>query len=119
MRSLYVDANPGGDSVAIQNFQQLRDATRNDAEVYLKCILPLSKQFVKNVDSYFETFGMLTYDQWKQSLSDLVKEAQEYKEEAECVIQIHKQLITVVKQREDRAEIVVKQLGVLKEKFEE
>lgn len=119
MRCLYLNNNSGAPNDAIKRYMALRDQTRNDGEVYLNAILPLSKKFVVNVEMYFQNFALLTYDQWVQCLQDMMDEAKEYQAEAEVVIQIHKQLIVVLKERENEAEIIVQQLGDLEKKFKE
>jgi len=119
MRSLYVKGDSGAPNDAVQKYLALRDATRDDGEIYLKAILPLSKHFVQNVDDYFNNFAVLKYDQFVQCLKDLVDEATSYKAQAEVIINIHKMLITVLKKREDQATVVVQQLGELEKKYEE
>ena len=60
-RSLYTEEAVGKKAVTTQKFKKLQDDTRNDAMVYLKCILPNSSTFSTSISDYFEYFKTLDF----------------------------------------------------------
>ena len=53
-RALYTNKAVGTSTDAARRFRKLRDDTRQDAMVYLKCILPISIKFVASIKDYFD-----------------------------------------------------------------
>lgn len=73
MRSLYAEKAVGGDSEASRDFRELRDATRNDAMVYLEGLLPLCTKYVSCISEYFEYYEALGFEEWCEMLSDILE----------------------------------------------
>ncbi|KAK3737714.1 hypothetical protein QZH41_000175 [Actinostola sp. cb2023] len=119
MRSLYVEKAVGTDSEAAQKFRQLRDDTRNDAMVYLKGVLPVSKKLVSAIDDYFDYYDGLAYEEWLENLPDILKETQGYRELCEIVVKMHESMLIPLKQRENKAKEVMLELTELQKEYDE
>ncbi|KAK3738579.1 hypothetical protein QZH41_009999, partial [Actinostola sp. cb2023] len=118
MRSLYVEKAVGTDSAAARKFRQLRDDTRNDAMVYLKGMLPVSKKLVSAIDDYFDYYDGLAYEEWLENLPDILEETQGYRELCEIVVKMHEGMLTPLKQREDKAKEVMLELTELQKEYD-
>ena len=118
MRSLYTDVAVGTSSETAQKFRKLRDDTKNDAAVYLQCILPVSTKFVSNLKEYFDYYDTLSFDEWVESLPDIIEESKTYKELAEMVMKMHEEIIVPLKKRQHEAKIIMKEFTNLQEQFE-
>jgi len=118
MRSLYVEKAVGTSTEAARKFRKLRDDTRNDAMVYLKGVLPLSTKFVASISEYFEYYEALTFDEWRDMLSDILQETVGYRELCETLVKMHEDILVPLKKRKDEAVLVVRELKDLKEEFE-
>ena len=118
MRSLYVEKAVGTDSKAAKEMRQLRDLTRNDAVVYLQCVLPLTTERVAEIEDFFDSYTVLDKDEWWENIDDIVKETLAHKEACNVLIEIHTYFLKILKQREDTAKIVVETLKNLAGKYE-
>lgn len=119
MRSLYVEKAVGTTTETAGKFRKLRDDTRNDAMVYLKGVLPLSTKFVASISEYFEYYEALTFDEWRDMLSDILQETVGYRELCEMLVKMHEDILVPLKKRKDEAALIVSELKGLKEEFEE
>ena len=118
MRSLYSDQAVGTNSKGARKFRELRDKTRNDAMVYLKGVLPLSTKVVSAISEYFECYEALEYEEWREMLSDILKETIGYREMCQALLKMHEDILVPLKEREDQARVIVKELKDLQEEFE-
>ena len=118
LRSLYADNAVGGDSKSVEDFRKLRDATRNDAMVYLKGVLPLSTNFVASISEYFEYYDALEFDDWCEMLSDILQETASYKQLAEALVKMHEDILVPLKKRQDEAKIILREFKDLQQEFE-
>ena len=119
MRSLYSDKSVGSSSVTARKFTKLRDNTRQDALVYLKCILPISTKFVMSIKEYFEYYEALSYEEWREMLPDIREETQTYKEVAQAVLRMYENIMVTLKKRKDEAKILMTEFTDLQQQFEE
>ena len=118
MRSLYTDTAVGTSSDTAQKFRKLRDDTKNDAAVYLQCILPESTKFVSCLKEYFEYYDTLSFDEWLESLQDILEESKTYKAQAQAVLKMHEMIIEPLKKRQDEAKIIMTEFRDLQKEFE-
>ena len=118
LRSLYAEIAVGTDEETAMEFRRLRDDTRNDAMVYLKCILPVSTKFVSSISDYFEYYDALNYEEWCEMLQDILKETTGYKELCGTVLQMHEDILVPLKKRKDEALVLVTKFKGLKVEFE-
>lgn len=118
LRSLYADKAVGGDSKSVREFRKLRDATRNDAMVYLKGVLPLSTKFVASISEYFEYYDALEFEQWCEMLSDILQETAAYKQLAEALVKMHEDILVPLKKRQDEAKVILREFEDLQQEYE-
>ena len=118
MRSLYSDQAVGTNSKGARKLRELRDKTRNDAMVYLKGVLPLSTKLVSSISEYFEYYEALEYEEWREMLSDILEETIGYREMCQALLKMHEDILVPLKEREDQARVIVKELKHLQEEFE-
>lgn len=119
MRSLYVDRAVGTPAQSAAKFRKLRDDTRNDAAIYLRHILPWCKELVSSIEDFFENYKNLTYEEWSENLEDIVEEVQGYRKFCRAVIKMHQHVMTLLKERENEAKKVLKELKYLQQQYEE
>ena len=118
MRSLYSDRAVGTSFEGARKFRELRDKTRNDAVVYLKGVLPLSTKVVSSISEYFEYYEALEYEEWREMLSEILEETVGYKEMCQALLQMLEDILVPLKEREDQARVILKELKHLQEDFE-
>lgn len=118
MRSLYSDNAVGTTTDVAKKFRKLRDDTRQDAMLFLKCILPISTKFVMSIKAYFEYYEALTYEDWCNMLADILEETKNYKEVAFAVVGMFENIIGPLKKREDEAKILITEFKVLQQEYE-
>ena len=120
LRSLYAENDVGTSTDVSGKFRKLRDDTRQDAILYLKCHLPISTKFVSSVKEYFEYYEVLAdYKEWCEMLPDIREETRTYKEVAQTLLEMHEELMISLKKREDQAKIIMTEFKVLQSAFEE
>jgi len=110
MRSLFAEFAVGTSSSTAQRFRELRDDTRRNAVVYVKCVLPVVKQCVSDIKSYFEYYQDLTMDDWWESIDYIAEETKAHKEACDALIAIHDDVIDKLKFREDDAKIIIHEM---------
>ena len=108
----------GTSTEGARKFRELRDKTRNDAMVYLKGVLPLSTKLVSSISEYFEYYEALEYEEWREMLSDILEETISYREMCQALLKMHEDILVPLKEREDQARVIVKELKHLQEEFE-
>ena len=118
MRSLFTDNAVGTSSPTAQKFRQLRDDTRNDAVVYVRGVLPVVKQCVSDIKGYFEFYEDLTMDQWWQSIDYIIEETNAHKQAFDALVEIHKDIITELKKRQDGAKTLMSEMTDLSAEYE-
>ncbi|XP_029197770.2 uncharacterized protein LOC114962878 [Acropora millepora] len=118
LRSLYSQYAVGTNERPAREFRKIRDDTRNDALVYLKCILPVSTKFVSSISEYFEYFDALNYEEWCENLPDIRQETTGYKELCETVLHMHEDILVPLKKRRDEAFLLVTSFKDLQEEYE-
>ncbi|XP_078344248.1 uncharacterized protein LOC144629876 [Oculina patagonica] len=118
MRSLYVQSAVGTNTATAQKFRKLRDDTRNNAMAYLKCILPLSTNFIASISNYFEFYEALEFEEWNQMLSDILEETVVYRQLTEVLVSLHEHILVPLKKRQDEAENIVIEYKDLQMEFE-
>ena len=118
MRSLFSSYTVQESSTEDCKFRMLRNATRNDAVVYIKCVLPLVKQCVLDLKEYFRYFQALTFDEWWDNIDDIVKEVNDHTEFCKLLIAIHEEIITDLKKRQDTASVLMGEMKALSERYE-
>ena len=119
IRSLYANKAVGTSTDVSKRFRKLRDDTRKDAILYLKCHLPISTKFVSSIKEYFEYYDALDYEEWCELLPDIREETRIYKEVAQTLLEMHEVLMTSLKKREDDAKIIMTEFEDLQSAFEE
>jgi hypothetical protein len=118
MRALYTDKAVGTSTNAARKFRKLRDDTRNDAMVYLKCILPITTKFVMSIKEYFANYDALSYEEWCEMLPDILEETTTYKELAQTVKGMYEEMMVALKIRQDDAKIIMTEFKDLQRKYE-
>jgi hypothetical protein len=119
LRSLYAENDVGTSTDVSGKFRKLRDDTRQDAILYLKCHLPISTKFVSSIKEYFENYEALDYEEWCEMLPDIREETTIHLGVAQRVIEMHEELMISLKKREDQTKIIMKEFKGLQSAFEE
>jgi len=101
----------------LKQFREIRDDTRKDAIVYRDLILPKSKDFMVNLSEYCYYYQALEYEEWAESLDDIVQEVREHKDMCVLLLNLLKNLIVPLKKREDKAETLSPTFENLKKKY--
>jgi hypothetical protein len=118
MRALYTDNAVGTSTDAARKFRQLRDDTRKDAMVYLKCILPITTKFVMSIKEYLANYDALSYEEWCEMLPDILEETTTFKELAQTVKGMYEEMMVPLKRRQDDATIIMTEFTDLQREYE-
>jgi len=110
MRGVFTENAVGTSSSTARRFRRLRDDTRNDAVVYVKGVLPVVKQCVSDIKSYFEYYEDLTMDDWWQNIDYIIEETETYKQACDALAKIHEDFMTELNRREDGARILMSEM---------
>ena len=119
MRSLYAEKSVGGSSEEAQDFRKLRDDTRNDAVAYLKGVMPVTTDCVRAIGDYFEYYEGLDFEDWKESLDDIIEEAETHKQSCLTLVKMHEAVMVPLKKRQDKAKVMVKKMVNLEKEYQE
>ena len=119
MRSLFAEYAVGTSSDTAQRFRKLRDKTRKNAVVYVKCVLPIVKECVSGINGFFEYYNDLTMDEWLEGLEDIVEETKAQKEACSALIVIHDDITAKMNKQQDAAKSLIDHLTTLSIKYEE
>ena len=103
LRSLYVQNAVGTNEEPAKEFRRLRDDTRNDAMVYLRCILPVCTKGVSCISEYIEYYDALDDEKWCEMLPGTLQEITGYKELCSTVLQMLEDILIPLKERKDEA----------------
>ena len=106
-RTLYTDQAVHGHDEAAVKFRKIRDDTRRDAMVYLKCILPATTNFIRSVKEYFQYYEALSYEEWCEMLQDILEETRTNENLAQTVLDIHHDITDPLKTRQNEARMVM------------
>jgi hypothetical protein len=119
LRSLYAEnAVSGAQSMA--SFRKVRDDVRRDAFDYVSQVLPVASTVVLNLSSYFDTFLALDFEDWQESVNDIIKDLESYKNASQRLIQMHDDgLIVSLRKREDEANNAIVEMKQVIAKLEE
>ncbi|XP_046857507.1 uncharacterized protein LOC124450893 isoform X2 [Xenia sp. Carnegie-2017] len=118
MKSLCVVDAFGTDKAFASEFRKLRDDTRSDAIVYIKNVLPVCTKFVECLKDYFEKYEKLSFDKWNSSLQAIRDETKKYEENGKAVLEMHKDLLIPLKQRELEANNLIQKFEALQMEYE-
>jgi len=118
MRSLFAEYAVGTSSDTARRFRELRDDARNNAVVYVKGVLPIIKECVSDIKSFFEYYNDLTIDEWWEGLEEIVEETKAQKEAFSALIAIHDDITATMNKQQDEAKSLIDELTKLSIKYE-
>ena len=101
----YSDQNVGTSTDSSHKFTELRDNTRDDAKLYVKVILPLTTKFVSSIQVFFEFYEPLSYEEWCETLPDILEDVKTHNEFVQTLRKTYDSLIAPLKKRQDEAEL--------------
>ena len=107
IRDLYTKQAADNESGVGEKFIEIRDDTRLDAMVYLRCILPVTTNLIKSIERYFQIYDALSYEDWCEMMPGITQETATLKDVAHGVLDMHQNMIILLKKREQEA----KELG--------
>jgi len=116
LRLLYAEYAVSGAGEAA-SFRKIRDAVRQDADIYCKKVLPLANMVVLNISQYFDNYLALDFEDWQDNLDDIIEEVEEYEKACEVLSHLHKSLMTTLKKRSDEAKVSIVEMKELSEKL--
>ena len=118
MRSLYAEKAVSTSVEYGKEFITLRDETRDDAIAYLKGVMPLNETCIIKLQDFFEYYECLEFDEWEDSVEDIIEEVSAFKEACDVLVKIHEDMMVTLKQREDKAKTLSKKFKTLDEEYE-
>ena len=80
----------------------------NRTEVLNSCekgVMPLNETCVVKLQEFFEYYECLSFEEWAESVEDILEEVTAYQEACAALVKIHEDMMTVLKQREDTANV--------------
>ncbi|XP_028399619.1 uncharacterized protein LOC114523012 [Dendronephthya gigantea] len=107
-----------GDSDSAKKFRRLRDATKEDAMVYLRTNLPMTTYFVRSIEKYFEKYESLSFEEWGETLPEILEETKVHKRLAHEMLEKYEKLMVPLKKREDEARMIMKEFKDLQKDYD-
>jgi len=104
---------------SVQAFIEFKRDLMQHAMVFKGGLLPLSIKTTSNMKSFFDNYLALEFEEWRDEIEDIAKEAQKYQELCAVVATAYTILATDLKKQEGSAEIVVGTLRLEAQKFQE
>ena len=83
---------------------------KNLIEVLSSCVkgvMPLNETCVVKLQEFFEYYECLSFEEWAESVEDILKEVTANQEACTALVKIHEDMMTVLKRREDTANVRV------------
>lgn len=112
LRSAYrVDSSVG-------SFVNLRHSVTNEAKVYSIQILPIATTLIRHLQEFSETCDAISFDEFKEVVHELTKEAEENFKFSKYVLELHKAVYTEFKKLEEQAKIVLSDLQMETRRYE-
>jgi len=118
LRSMYVAFEPSGNSKVVGELKTLRDNLKNDGEVYITKVLPVVKSLMGQIRDYFNSYKILSYDEWTQCIKDLQNEASGYGKVAQVTVKINQRLEAGLATKEKTAQAILAQMKDLVATYE-
>jgi len=119
LRQLFNEFKVTGNDDATRKFVEIRDKTRQQAMVYTKQVLPVSEMAIKAISSYMDCYKDLDFNDWAESLEDILEELKEAQGVCELLRLMHINIIVEMKKNSDAALVGVKQLENLQRDYEQ
>ncbi|PKY52505.1 hypothetical protein RhiirA4_470172 [Rhizophagus irregularis] len=109
LRSAYVRADS-----SLWSFVNLRSSVTNEVKVYSIQILPI----IRHLQEFSETYDAISFDEFKEDVHVLAKEAEENYKLSKYVSELHKAVYAEFKKLEDQANIVLNDLQMETRRYE-
>lgn len=113
LRSAYVRADS-----SLWSFVNLRSSVTNEAKVYSIQILPIATTLIRHLQEFSETYDAISFDEFKEDVHVLAKEAEENYKLSKYVSELHKAVYAEFKKLEDQANIVLNDLQMETRRYE-
>lgn len=96
----------------------MRDAVTNDANVYVKAVLPASIYTVQGLKEVMDYFSALEFEQWKTVLEEILEDVRKYKNSVEAVQTMHEEILVPLKKHQGQADVILKEFELEREKYQ-
>ena len=100
LRSLYAEYAVCKDG-STAKFREVRDAVRDDTVVYVTKVLPHANSVILNIKEYFNNFVALEFEDWLESLEEIVKELEDYEKASILLAKMHERVMLSLIMRQD------------------
>ncbi|XP_028399618.1 uncharacterized protein LOC114523011 [Dendronephthya gigantea] len=111
------ETDVSGDSDSAKKFRELRDATKEDAMVYLRTNLSMTTYFVRSIEKYFDKYEFLSFEEWGETLPEILEETRVHKKLAHEMLEKYEKLMVPLKKREDEARVIMKEFKDLQRDY--
>jgi len=118
MKSLSTNNTIGTSTSTAQKFRKLKADIRNDAIVYVKGAVPVVKQCVSDISSYFKYYQDSTMEEWWDSIADIIEETKAHKDACDALVVVHQDILAEFKKREDVAKSLMTEMKDLSAQYE-
>ena len=119
MRKICCQTLVRADHDGADNFLHLRDETRRKGLIYTEVLLPKTEDMVKKIKDFASEIDVSDFDDWEGDLKKITEGATVAEEACKSLVHLYEKLIIEMKQKEDAATLSAKDLGRLKQIYEE
>ena len=119
MRKICCQTLVRADHDGADNFLHLRDETRRKGLIYTDVLLPKTEEMVKKIKDFASQIIVSDFDDWQGDLEEITEGATVAEEAFKSLVHLYEKLIVEMKQKEDAATLSAKDLGRLKQIYEE
>ena len=119
MRKICCQTLVRADHDGADNFLHLRDETRRKGLIYTEVLLPKTEEMVKKIKDFAFQIIVSDFDDWQGDLEEITEGATVAEEACKSLVHLYEKLIVEMRQKEDAATLSAKDLGRLKQIYEE
>ena len=108
-----------GQDEATKKFVAVRDNTRRQAVLYVDLVLPYTEMTIKQIASFMDFYTAMEFDDWKNSLEDILEHLEKTGAFCEFLSDMHKLIIIELEKNKTQATVGIQQLEKMKYQYEQ
>lgn len=113
MKKRFVDQALSSDPESCAKYQKLRNDTKNDALVYINAVVPIIEEVVSEIENVITHFMYLNDKELQREVNGMLDELHNCRQLCEMAKTMNEDTMVTLKQREDKAKEVEKEIREL------
>ena len=116
---LFNELQVTGRDDATKEFIAVRDNTRRQAVLYMDFVLPSTEKVIKKIASYMDFYSAMEFDDWKDSIQEILEILEEAGAVCEFLSDMHKLIIVELEKNKTQATVGIQQLEKMRSQYEQ